>query len=146
MKVILQQDVANIGTKLSVVDVPNGYALNKLIPSGKAVAATEQNLKRVEAHAAKQHASADEQAAKFTAAVAALTKTPATVTAKANEKGQLFQAVTPEQVVAAAATAGAEITPDMVKMPEPIKTVDTHEIELVSGGESATVSLSVAAE
>jgi ribosomal protein L9 len=47
MKVILLRDVAKIGKRFAIVDVPDGYALNKLIPSKDAEPATTNNIKRI---------------------------------------------------------------------------------------------------
>ncbi len=45
MKIILKEDIANLGYKDDVVEVKNGYGRNYLIPTGKAVIATESRLK-----------------------------------------------------------------------------------------------------
>ena len=45
MKIILKEDVANLGYKDDVVEVKNGYGRNYLIPTGKAVLATPSALK-----------------------------------------------------------------------------------------------------
>ena len=45
MKIILKEDVANLGYKDDVVDVKSGYGRNYLIPTGKAVIASESALK-----------------------------------------------------------------------------------------------------
>ena len=54
MKVILLQDVAKIGKRSDLVEVPDGYAMNQLIPKRMAETATAQNKKRI----AKQQADA----------------------------------------------------------------------------------------
>jgi len=45
MRVILKEDVANVGYKDEVVTVKDGYGRNFLIPKGKAVIASESALK-----------------------------------------------------------------------------------------------------
>ncbi len=45
MKIILKEDIANLGYKDDIVEVKNGYGRNYLIPTGKAVIATEAALK-----------------------------------------------------------------------------------------------------
>ena len=142
MQVILQKDVANVGKKFSVVDVPNGFALNKLIPTGMAVAATEQNLQQLASRRAKQAAETADEAAAFAAAVAAIGDQPVTVAMEANENGQLFQAVHAEQIAAA---AGPAVTADMVDVSEVIKSVGTHTVQLRMGDESHDVTIAVIA-
>ena len=48
MKVILLKDVAKIGRRFEIKEVPDGYALNKLIPKNMAQFATPENIKRIE--------------------------------------------------------------------------------------------------
>ena len=63
MKVILLQDVAKIGRRFEIVEVPNGLAQNKLIPQKLATEATDGNVKRVMARNEKLQAqsAADEE-------------------------------------------------------------------------------------
>lgn len=147
MKVILQQDVANLGKKSALVEVPNGYALNKLIPSGKAVPATAENRKQVEAKQ-NQNAEAMAVAQEHLAQVHdALSEETLVVSLEANEKGLLFQAVAPQHVVAAAMAKELPLTEDMVLLPEEsIKQVGMHEIQLIGGGEMSKVTIEVAAK
>ena len=54
MKIILKEDVANLGYKDDVVDVKSGYGRNYLIPTGKAVIASESALKQHHSLSAKR--------------------------------------------------------------------------------------------
>ena len=72
MKIILKEDIVNLGFKNDVVEVKNGYGRNYLIPQGKAVLATPSALKihaenlRQQAHKiAKVKADAEEAAKAF---------------------------------------------------------------------------------
>ncbi len=57
MQVILLQDVAKIGRRFDVVNVADGYGLNKLIPQGMAKPATPENIKKIKAQSASNEAS-----------------------------------------------------------------------------------------
>ena len=48
MKVILSDDVANLGHKGDVVSVADGYARNYLVPKGLALVATKGSLRQAE--------------------------------------------------------------------------------------------------
>ena len=48
MKVVLRDDVENLGTKGDVVDVADGYARNYLVPRGLAMKATKGVLAQAE--------------------------------------------------------------------------------------------------
>lgn len=47
MKIILKEDIQNLGYKDDVVEVKNGYGRNYLIPQKKAILATESELKQL---------------------------------------------------------------------------------------------------
>jgi len=143
MKVILTQDVARLGKKGSVVEVPNGYALNQLIPQGRAMPATPQNLKRAQTKAAADFAEIADTATQFQTAAAALSAQSLVLSANMNEQEHLFEAVSADAVVTAAAAAGITITSDMVEFSTPIKQAGEHEIKLVSGGESKSFMVNV---
>ena len=145
MKVILLQDVAKIGKRTEVVEVPNGYALNQLIPKGMAEPATKQNQKRLAQLQAKVKKAADADAERFTETVAALQSTPLEITAEANEQGHLYQGIGAKEVVAAAAARDLVLRPEQVVVSTPIKTVGTHEITLTEGTTTAPVSITITA-
>ena len=93
MKVILLQNVAKLGRRNAVVEVPNGHALNLLIPKGLALAATSENLKKLMTKTAHSDASVADKQEKFQSALALLTDKKVVVLASANEKGHLFEAL-----------------------------------------------------
>lgn len=143
MKVILLRDVAKIGRKFEVVNVPDGYALNNLIPKRDAEAATPANLKKI---AARQARTASEQCdLEQTARTIAeqLTKNPLIIAVKANEQNHLFQALSVQEVLAAATQAGVTIPKEMLKL-EAIKTLGDHEITIAAGSFSAPVKITLA--
>lgn len=143
MKVILLQDVAKIGLKGSIADVPNGYAMNSLIPNGKAAPATGGALKAAKVQAAASAAGAADAAASFASASKTLADNPLTIEATMNDQDHLFEAISADAVVAAAASAGATITADMVQFEQPIKAAGEHTVSLVAGSDSATFTLTV---
>lgn len=145
MKVILQQDVAKIGRKQAVVDVPNGYALNKLIPTGKAIPATKQNL--TAAAAVSAHQQAEEQGAveRFEQLREQLRDQQIRVSMNANDSGQLFQALDAKRVAVEAQGQGIDVPEAMIVIDTTIKSVGVHEIKLVSGRDTATFSVEIVA-
>ena len=65
MKVILLRDVAKLGKRFSITEVPDGFALNKLIPQGYAEAATAENLKRVNERSEKKESARSNELSDF---------------------------------------------------------------------------------
>lgn len=146
MKVILLQDVAKIGRRSEVVDVPNGYALNKLLPHKLAEAATPENLKRAKAQAAKTAAAKADTAVQFGEAIASLKDTRIEIKAQANEKGHLFEAIKPAAIVAAAAKVGATLTENEILITAPLKELGEHTILLKEGPTQSEVTVMIAAQ
>lgn len=146
MRIILLHDVAKIGRRYAVVEVPDGFARNKLIPTKAAVPATPDNLKRYTAitnHAIEAKHESDESLER---SLRLLKETPIKVSGKANKSGHLYQAVTKDDIVAAAAKAGASLPVNTINIATPIKTVGTHTVTITSGKVRGEISLEVVAE
>lgn len=145
MKVILLKDVAKIGRRHDVVEVPNGHALNMLIPKGLAQAATPENVKRVKAQAAVAGASQANKEEAFQTALALIEDKPVVVSAPANEKGHLFEALKVSSVAGAIGGHGAVVSEDQIKIDSPIKEIGEHEVTLHEGAVSKKITVLVEA-
>lgn len=145
MKVILLQDVAKIGGRFETVEVPNGYAQNKLIPQGQAMPATPANAKKVAARRERAAAAAATAEASFADALTKLSGETLTVHAKSNDQGHLYEALHARDIVAAAAAVGAALTESQVQLPEQIKAVGSYEISLTDGAQTGVIAVTVAA-
>lgn len=142
MKVILLKDVAKIGRRFEIVEVPDGYALNKLIPKNMAQFATPENIKRITAVSSKQKEHQVHDNEQFTQLLSLLESAMVTVEVEANAEGRMFQALKAEAIVAAIAVAvGTTISKDQVIMKEPIKSIGEHVIELASGKTHRSISI-----
>ena len=115
MKVILLQDVKDIGKKDDIVNVSDGYARNYLFPRKWAMEATENAVRVVERkreaerrREAEARAAAEQTAAKLKNKVVILK-------AKCGEKGRLYGSVTAQEV-ADAIQAGYEVEIDKRKV------------------------------
>lgn len=130
MKVILLRDVAKLGKRFSVAEVPDGYALNQLIPKGMAQAASAENLKRVAARAMVQSTIASSEQADFEKSLTALKGSGVTLTVDANAQGHLFKGVKAVDIATAAAASGHAVPLESIMLLEPIKSVGDHVITL----------------
>ncbi|MFT5832312.1 MAG: large subunit ribosomal protein L9 [Candidatus Paceibacteria bacterium] len=143
MKVILLQDVAKIGLRNEVVDVPNGYAANKLIPMKQAEPATPANLRKVgKVNAAKAGAVAD-TAVVFNAAKEALSAEALEIKADMNEQEHLFKAIDAADIVTAAGAKGITVAPQMIGFPEVVKSAGEHTVALQAGSLNASFTINV---
>jgi len=119
MEVILLDKVENLGGLGDKVDVKPGYGRNFLIPTGRAVPATGENLKAFE----ERRAELEKQSAdKLAAAEARKAKIEGlgsvTITHKAGEEGKLFGSVGTSDVADAVSADGVEVSKSEVRMPE----------------------------
>lgn len=146
MKVILLQDVANVGRRFSVVDVPNGHALNKLIPNKQAEPATPENLKRVEARKARTEAEQIAAHESFADVVTRIADSTQSILVEANEQGHLFKGLKSVEIAAELTNLGFAVSANQVVLESPIKSVGEHTISLNDGAEKATFVLAVTAK
>jgi large subunit ribosomal protein L9 len=147
MKVILLRDVARVGKKGTIAEVPDGYARNQLIPSKSAEAATPQNIKKAEQAMGDKvaKAAADEEAfAEVSAKIDGLGEL--VVTAASNEKGHLFKAVSAEDVAALLKTHDIDTDLFLISFKEPVKEVGEHPVVLSHAGQTHTITINVKAE
>lgn len=146
MKVILLQDVANVGRRFNIVDVPNGHALNKLIPNKQAQPATPENLKRLEAHKARTQAEQTAASETFADVVSRIADSNQTVTVEANEQGHLFKGFKANEIAEELTKLGFSVTANQVVIDAPIKGVGEHTVVLSDGEQKTTFTLVVTAK
>ena len=144
MKVILLQDVAKIGRKNSVVDVPAGYAQNQLIPKGWAKLATPENLKSIKNLQSIRAASDERAEGRFFEIKKKLEGETLTISDLKSDKGHLFAAVKVEKIIETAKTVGIQIPPSMISIDTPIKSTGEHEITLKEGKHRVPIIIKIA--
>jgi large subunit ribosomal protein L9 len=110
MDVILLEKVGKLGNIGDKINVKAGYGRNYLIPNGKAVFATADNMAEFEARRAELEAAA---AAQFSEAAARAAKLAAleaiTIAANAGDEGKLFGSIGTRDIADAVTAAGVEI-------------------------------------
>ena len=121
MKLILKEDVSNLGYKDDVVEVTSGYGRNYLIPQGKAVIASPSALKML-AEDLKQRAHKIAQIkADAEAAAATLEGVALTIAAKTSATGTIFGSVGAVQIAEELAKLGHEIDRKLISVKNPVK-------------------------
>lgn len=128
MKVILQQDVSNLGRVGEIVKVRDGYGRNFLVPRGLAVVADERNVNRLE-HQKRQAAG---RAARMLAEAKALAErvgqTAVSIKVQVGEEGKLFGAVTNRDIAEALAAEGVNVDRKQIDLAEPIKQIGVFNV------------------
>ena len=133
MQVILKEDVHNLGKAGELVEVKPGFGRNYLIPQGKAVVATAGNVKEIEHHK-RLIAAKTAQLAKDAQAVAdRLASVEVQIERQAGEEDKLFGSVTSRDIAEALHDKGITVDHKKVVLPEPIKTIGYHTIDIKLG-------------
>jgi large subunit ribosomal protein L9 len=131
MKIILIQDVSDVGRKGDVVDVAAGYARNYLLPRSLAMKATTGALRDAEAiRHARQTAEQRVRDAALEMAQA-LSGTTVVVAARSADEGRLFGSIGARDVAEAIARyTGIAVPVEQIRLAGPIKEIGLHEIQV----------------
>ena len=131
MKVILLQDVPKIGRKFDIKDVSDGYAMNALLPKGLAVKATPQKIAELEKRSAEHEKEREAQNKETVSCIQRLDGDVVVITAKANEQGGLFKALTETDIVSVVqAEKNIALPSDVIDLPDHLKHIGEHEVTL----------------
>lgn len=131
MKVLLTQDVYNLGHAGEVKTVADGYGRNYLLPRGLAVLATPGAVKRADAiRAAALRRRAQEQS-DMEAIAQVINGATLTFTARAGEKGKLYGSITTAQIAEKiSALLGREFDRRRIALREPIRNVGSYAVQV----------------
>ena len=122
MKVILRQDVPNVGRRNDVKDVADGFARNFLFARNLAKPATERALKEIGAEKIREEREKSEEYQKYNILVDKLKSLTLTFRVKIGERGRAFGSVTAVKIRDALKKQGVTIEKEWVRIEEPIKT------------------------
>ncbi|NBC89136.1 MAG: 50S ribosomal protein L9 [Alphaproteobacteria bacterium] len=145
MQLILLERVPKLGQMGEVVSVRDGYARNFLLPQGKAMRATADNIARFEAQKAQLEAKnletrkeAEKLSREFDGRKFVLLRA-------ASESGALYGSVTPRDAAEAATEAGFTLDRKQVELARPIKELGLHVVHVQLHPEvEVTITLNVA--
>lgn len=132
MEVILLERTRNLGNLGDKVKVRNGYGRNFLIPFGKAVPATEANIKHFEERRAELEKQANDKLAAAQARADKLSGLGGvTIPAKAGDEGKLFGSVGTRDIADALSAAGVAINKAEVLLPDGvIRSIGDNEVQI----------------
>ncbi len=148
MDVILLEKVGKLGDIGDKVAVKAGFGRNFLLPQGKAVPATAENLAEFEARRAELEAAAAERKGEAETRAAALAELSVTIASNAGEEGKLFGSVGTKDIAEAITAAGVAVAKSEVRLPEgALREVGEYEIDIQLHAEvTQVVKLSVVPE
>ncbi len=147
MKVLLCEDINKLGWLGDIVEVNTGYARNYLLPQGLAKVATEGNIRALAKEKAKRAQQRLQERRRMEKAVEAVNGAEAVLAARANEQGVLFGSITETMIAANLRAQSFEVADEIVKLPEHIKQLGTHNVTLRFADDlTATVKVVVVPE
>ena len=130
IEVILMQRVEKLGQMGEVVKVRPGYARNFLLPKGKAIRATKENLEHFQKQRAQleaQNLKRREEAERIAERVAGLS---VVLIRQAGESGSLYGSVTARDIAEACKEAGLTLSRTQVLLEQPIKTLGLTQVRV----------------
>ncbi len=130
MQVILLERIGRLGQMGDVVKVRPGFARNFLLPQGKAMRATKENLGRFETERAQLEVNNLERKQEAEAVAKKLHGLSFLVLRQAGDSGQLYGSVSTRDIADAVTAGGFTIDRVQVLLDRPIKTLGLHDVRV----------------
>lgn len=148
MNIILLERIGKLGDLGQEVVVKNGYARNYLIPTGKAVRATDDNRKMFEDRRAELEKAANAKATDANERALALADQSVTIVARASDEGKLYGSVGTAEIAGALTDAILPVAKSEVRLPEGvIRAVGEYQVDIhLYADITQTVQVEVVAE
>ena len=147
MKVILKEDVLNLGQQGDVVEVKAGYARNYLMPQNLAILFTKKQIKSIEEAKKLEDRKLEMQKDKLLSIIKDIEKLNLSIQMKTEEGEKLFGSVTKVDIVKLLQENNIEIDKKYIDLSSPIKTLGEHKIDIIFTGDiSGSFSLLVEKE
>lgn len=121
MKVILLQDVENVGKKYQIKEVRDGHARNFLIAKNLAKAATKQSLKWLEGQKETMEKEVEEDLKKAQQLASDLDGVEVAVVVKVGEKDELFESINSQKISEQLKIMGFDVKKSQINLTTPIK-------------------------
>ncbi len=130
MKVILKEDVHNLGQQGDVVEVKAGYARNYLMPQKLAILFTEQQQRSIEEAERAEARKLDREKDQIESILKKLKSLNLSLKMKSEEDNKLFGSVTKLDIVKLLEESGVKIDKKYIQLTSPIKTLGEHTVNV----------------
>ncbi|OUU73959.1 MAG: 50S ribosomal protein L9 [Methylococcaceae bacterium TMED69] len=131
MQVILLDKIGKLGDLGDTVNVKAGYGRNFLLPAGKAMLATKENLAIIEEQKAELVKKMEESKSKAIKRGELLTELVLSISAKVGEEGKLFGSVGTQDISDAIKQQSIEVEKKEILLADgPLRTVGTHKVAI----------------
>jgi len=147
MKVILKEDVQNLGQQGDVVEVKSGYARNYLMPQKLAILFTKQQKKSIEEAQRVEERKLEREKDQLELVLKQVEDLSLSLKMQSEEDSKLFGSVTKLDIVKLLEENGITLDKKYVDLSSPIKTLGEHKVNIVFTREmSASFTLTVEKE
>ena len=147
MKVILKEDVQNLGQQGDVVEVKPGYARNYLMPQKLAILFTKQQKKSIEEAQIVEKRKLEREKDQLKSVLKQVEDLNLSLKMQSEEDDKLFGSVTKLDIVKLLEENGITIDKKYIDLSSPIKTLGEHKVNIVFTKEmSASFSLVIEKE
>ena len=147
MKVILKEDVQNLGQQGDVVEVKSGYARNYLMPQKLAILFTKQQKKSIEEAQRVEERKLEREKDQLESVLKQVEDLSLSLKMQSEEDSKLFGSVTKLDIVKLLEENGITIDKKYVDLSSPLKTLGEHKVNIVFTKEmSASFTLTVEKE
>lgn len=130
MKVILKQDVENLGSKGDIVDITPGFGRNYLIPKKLALEVTSSNMKMIEIERRALKKRLEKERQSFEGLIQKLNQVALIFKRKSGEKDMIFGSVSSSDIKDALHELGFEIDKKKILLEEPIKRLGNYSVPI----------------
>jgi len=131
MNVILLEKIGKLGELGDQVVVSSGYGRNYLLPTGKAIMATQENIAKVEEKRAELELAQNEALSRAKARADILDGLRLTIKAKVGEENKLYGSVGTQEISAAIKSNGIDVEKKEILMPNgSIRDIGEHLIDI----------------
>ncbi len=130
VKLLLTENVDNLGIVGDIVNVRIGYARNYLLPFGYATEPSEELISQLADKRAKAEKELAERRAQREEMIGKLNGQELTLIRACNDQGQLYGSVTQQDIASALKELGFSVAPREVRLPTTIKRIDTFDIHI----------------
>ncbi len=139
MKVILLEDIKDLGKKFDVKNIKDGYARNFLLPRNLAKIATNKAIKELEAKKAAWQKQEEGEKSKIEALAKNLAEQKFEFSLKTGDKGEVFGSVNKDDIKNKLSLPEVE-----VELERPIKKLGLHQVKISLGkGVEAEIKINV---
>lgn len=147
MKVLLKENIENLGKKGDIVNTAPGYARNYLLPKQMAVKVTPANSKMIEMLQQSLRKGLAQEMKSYQAQVEQLSAVALTFVRKAGDKDSIFGSVSTTDIKEALADLNFEVEKKKILLEEPIKKLGNYVVPIkIFHDEKAEIKIEVIRE